>query len=69
MPKQDSSSPEEFLEYCDSFKRILEKDNEESSENEEMLDIMGNRICDFDIKIEAEDIPAPYSPIEDDKEN
>jgi len=30
MPKQDNSSPEEFLEYSDSFKRILEKDNEES---------------------------------------
>ena len=34
-----------------------------------MLDIMGNRICDFDIKIEAEDLSAPYSPIEEDKEN
>jgi hypothetical protein len=57
------------LEYSDSFKRIMEKDNEESSENEEMLDIMGNRICDFDIKIECEDTPVPYSPIEEDKEN
>lgn len=45
----------------------MEKDNEEGSENEEMLDIMGNRICDFDIKIESEDTPVQYSPIEEDK--
>ena len=29
---------------------IIEKDNEESSENEEIMDIMGNRICEFDPK-------------------
>jgi hypothetical protein len=28
IPKQENSSPDEFLEYSDSFKRILEKDNE-----------------------------------------
>lgn len=30
---------------------------------------MGNKICDFDIKIENEDTPTPFSPIEEDKEN
>jgi hypothetical protein len=34
-----------------------------------MMDAMGNRICDFDIKFESEDTPAQYSPIEEDKEN
>jgi hypothetical protein len=30
---------------------------------------MGNRICEFDAKIEAEDFAPPLSPIEEDKEN
>ena len=44
----------------------MEKDNEESSENEEIMDIMGNRICEFDPK-DTEEMPVPYSPIEEDK--
>jgi hypothetical protein len=69
MPKQENSSPEIYIEFSDSFKRILEKDNEGSEENEEILDIMGNRICEFDLKIESEESPAPFSPVEEDKEN
>lgn len=30
---------------------------------------MGNRICEFDTKIECEDASTPLSPIEEDKEN
>lgn len=32
----------------------MEKDNEESEGNEEVLDIMGNPIGDFDSKMEPE---------------
>lgn len=30
---------------------------------------MGNRICDFDAKIENEEVSTPFSPILEDKEN
>lgn len=70
LPKQDNSSPDLFIEFTSSFKRIMEKDNEGSEENEEVLDIMGNRICEFDIKIMPEELEeSRFSPVEEDKEN
>jgi len=46
----------------------MEKENEGSEENEEVLDIMGNRICEFDVRILPEEVGENiFMPVEEDK--
>ena len=68
MQKQENgSSPDIFIEFSNSFRRIVEHDNE-SEGQEEVLDIMGHPIGDFELKMEAED-EEDLPQIEEDKEN
>lgn len=68
--KPDTSSPEFEYEFTNSFKRIMENDNEESSESSEAFDIMGHKINEFNAPTELEDIPeSQYFSENEDKEN
>ena len=65
--QESSSSPDLFIEFSNSFRRIVERGNESEGE-EEILDIMGHPINEFDLKMEVEE-SEELPPVEENKEN